>query len=153
MLRNGDLSTNFLRWKRSPKNVLQRIHNINFSFVLNMNFRFVQSCFCNILSFFQRNLFLLNILNNSLIFIIRGNVKLVNEAAFFSLIFQRSRMINVNVGRLGVVNASFSKFSFIPTHSSAYVSLGSVDLVRIIFFDLFLVALFTETGWIRSDPS
>ena len=41
---------------------------------------------------------------------------------------------------LGVVNASFSKFSVIATHSSVYVSVGSVDLVRI-FLDLFLVML------------
>ena len=42
--------------------------------------------------------------------------------------------------KLGVVNASFSKFSVIATHSSVYVSFGSVDLVCI-FLDLFLVTL------------
>ena len=41
---------------------------------------------------------------------------------------------------LGVVNASFSKFSVMATHSSVYVSFGSVDLVCI-FLDLFLVTL------------
>ena len=38
---------------------------------------------------------------------------------------------------LGVVNASFSKFSVIATHSSVYVSFGSVDLVRIFFGFIF----------------
>ena len=41
---------------------------------------------------------------------------------------------------LGVVNASFSRFSVIATDSSVYVLFGSVDLVRI-FLDLFLVTL------------
>ena len=41
---------------------------------------------------------------------------------------------------LGIVNASFSKFSVIAPHSSVYVLFGSVDLVRI-FLDLFLVML------------
>ena len=38
---------------------------------------------------------------------------------------------------LGVVNASFSKFSVIATHSSVYVSFGSVDLIRIFFGFIF----------------
>ena len=53
---------------------------------------------------------------------------------------------------LGIVNAIFSKFSVIATHSSMHISFGSVNLV-LIFFYLFLVTLFTETRWIRSDSS
>ena len=39
--------------------------------------------------------------------------------------------------KLGVVNASFSKFSVIATHFSVYVSFGSVDLVCIFFGIIF----------------
>ena len=38
---------------------------------------------------------------------------------------------------LGVINASFSKFSVIATHSSVYVSFRSIDLVRIFFGFIF----------------
>ena len=64
--------------------------------------------------------------------------------------------LKLKVFILGVVNASFkfevSNFSVIATHSSVYVSFGSIDLVRI-FPCLYLVTLFTETCWVRSDPS
>ena len=61
-LRNDHLSINFVFWQRSP--FFREIHNINFSVVFNMHFRFVQNCFCNNISFFHGNLFILSILKD-----------------------------------------------------------------------------------------
>ena len=56
---------------------------------------------------------------------------------FESIINENQYIINFPFHSLAVVNASFSKFSVIASHSSVYVSFGSVDLVRIFFGFIF----------------
>ena len=67
--------------------LLPEIHNINFSFSLNIKFHFVHSCLCNNLSFFRRNLFLLNILKWPTNLHCKGRCE-IRLRNFFPLIFQ-----------------------------------------------------------------
>ena len=67
--------------------LLAEMHNINFSFSLNMKFHFVHSCLCNNLSFFRRNLFLLNILKDPTNLHCKGKYE-IRLRNFFSLTFK-----------------------------------------------------------------
>ena len=49
---------------------------------------------------------------------------------------------------LGVVNANFSKFSVIATHSAVYVSFGWVNVVRT-FFGFIFGNIELEAKWIK----
>ena len=63
---------------------IRKIHNMNLSFLLYMNFHFVRGCFYNNLAFFQRNLCLLNILKDLLNLHYKGKYETELRNFFFT---------------------------------------------------------------------